>query len=177
MRTAGIFTLYRARIVWLVLLVFGNLLSGFGIAYFEDTIAAHIALIFFLPLLIASGGNAGSQAATLMVRALATGDVRSRDWSRMLGREFLVAGLLGISMALAVSGIGIFRGGPEIAMVVASSMIIIVLVGSLIGMSLPFVLSRFNMDPAVPSAPLVTSIADATGVVIYFSIASFVLFT
>ena len=87
-RSAGIFTLYRARIVWLVLLVFGNLLSGFGIAYFEDIIAAHIALIFFLPLLIASGGNAGAQAATLMVRALATGEVRSRDWGRMLGREF-----------------------------------------------------------------------------------------
>lgn len=175
-RTAGIFTLYRARIVWLILLVFGNLLSGFGIAYFEDTIAAHIALIFFLPLLIASGGNAGAQAATLMVRALATGDVRSRDWSRMLGREFLVAAALGATMAIAVSGIGIFRGGPEIALVVASSMIIIVLVGSLIGMSLPFVLSRFNMDPATASAPLVTSIADATGVVIYFSIASMVLF-
>jgi magnesium transporter len=176
-RTAGIFTLYRARIVWLILLVFGNLLSGFGIAYFENIIAAHIALIFFLPLLIASGGNAGAQASTLMVRALATGDVRSRDWGRMLGREFLVAAALGLTMALAVSGIGIFRGGTDIAMIVAMSMIIIVLVGSLIGMSLPFVLSRFNMDPATASAPLVTSIADATGVVIYFSIASMVLFT
>lgn len=175
-RTAGIFTLYRARIVWLILLVFGNLLSGFGIAYFENIIAAHIALIFFLPLLIASGGNAGAQASTLMVRALATGDVRSRDWGRMLGREFLVAAALGLTMALAVSGIGIFRGGTDIAMIVAMSMIIIVLVGSLIGMSLPFVLSRFNMDPATASAPLVTSIADATGVVIYFSIASMVLF-
>jgi magnesium transporter len=175
-RSAGIFTLYRARIVWLVLLVFGNLLSGFGIAYFEDTIAAHIALIFFLPLLIASGGNAGAQAATLMVRALATGEVRSRDWGRMLGREFLVAAALGITMALAVSGIGVFRGGTDIALVVASSMIIIVLVGSLIGMSLPFVLSRLNLDPATASAPLVTSIADATGVVIYFTIASVVLF-
>jgi len=175
-RSAGIFTLYRARIVWLVLLVFGNLLSGFGIAYFEDIIAAHIALIFFLPLLIASGGNAGAQAATLMVRALATGEVRSRDWGRMLGREFLVAAALGVTMALAVSGIGVFRGGPDIAMVVASSMIIIVLVGSLIGMSLPFVLSRLKLDPATASAPLVTSIADATGVVIYFTIATFVLF-
>jgi len=175
-RSAGIFTLYRARIVWLVLLVFGNLLSGFGIAYFEDIIAAHIALIFFLPLLIASGGNAGAQAATLMVRALATGEVRSRDWGRMLGREFLVAAALGLTMALAVSGIGVFRGGTDIAMVVASSMIIIVLVGSLIGMSLPFVLSRLKLDPATASAPLVTSIADATGVVIYFTIASFVLF-
>jgi magnesium transporter len=176
-RRAGITMLYRARIGWLVLLVFGNLLSGFGIAYFEDTIAAHLALIFFLPLLIASGGNAGSQASTLMVRAMATGDVRSKDWARLLGREALVSLLLGVSMALAVSGIGFFRGGPEIAAVVAMSMVCIVIVGSLIGMSLPFILSRFNLDPATASAPLVTSIADATGVVIYFSIATVVLFT
>lgn len=176
-RRASIPTLYRARISWLVLLVFGNLLSGFGIAYFEDTIAAHIVLIFFLPLLIASGGNAGSQASTLMVRAMATGDVRSKDWAKLLGREALVSMLLGLSMALAVSGLGFFRGGPEIALVVALSMVLIVVVGSLIGMSLPFILSRFNLDPATASAPLVTSIADATGVVIYFTIASVVLFT
>ncbi len=176
LRSAGMVTLYRARIFWLLLLVFGNLLSGVGIAYFEDTIAAHLALIFFLPLLIASGGNAGSQASTLMVRAMATGDVRSRDWGRMLGREALVAGMLGASMALAVSGIGLFRGGPDIALVVALSMIVIVVTGSLIGMSLPFILSRFNMDPATASAPLVTSIADAAGVVIYFSIATMILF-
>jgi magnesium transporter len=84
---ATIVMLYRARIVWLVLLVFGNIFSGAGIAYFEDTIAAHLALMFFLPMLIASGGNAGSQAATLMVRALATGDVEFRDWGYLLMRE------------------------------------------------------------------------------------------
>lgn len=172
-RTAGLVTLYRARIVWLVVLVFGNLLSGLGIAYYEDTIAAHLALVFFLPLLIASGGNAGAQAATLMVRALATGDVRPKDWGLMLGREFLVAAALGLTMAAAVSGIGFFRGGPDIAGVVAASMIIIVIIGSIIGMSLPFILSRLRLDPATASAPLVTSIADATGVVIYFAIATF----
>ncbi|MFN3686247.1 magnesium transporter [Salinarimonas sp.] len=174
-REASIFMLYRLRIVWLVVLVFGNIFSGAGIAAFEETIEAYVALVFFLPLLIDSGGNAGSQAATLMVRGLATGDVRMRDWSRMIGREVLVAGLLGLTMALAVSVIGVFRGGPEIALVVASSMVLIVLVGSTIGMSLPFLLSRLKLDPAAASAPLITSIADAAGVIIYFSIATTVL--
>ena len=175
MLDAGVGLLYRKRIPWLVILVFGNIFSGAGIAYFEDTIAAHIALVFFLPLLVDSGGNAGSQSATLMVRALATGDVRMGDWGKMLGREVFVAGLLGLTMALAVSGIGIVRGGPEIAMVVSITMVLIVLVGSLIGMSLPFLLSKFKMDPAAASAPLITSLADAIGVVIYFAMATWLL--
>ena len=150
--------------------------SGAGIAYFEDTIAANIALLFFLPLLIASGGNAGAQAATLMVRAIATGDVRTKDWGRMLGRETLVALLLGLTMAVAIYGIGAWRGGIEIAWVVSASMILIVLAGSLIGMTLPFVLTRLKLDPATASGPLVTSICDIVGVVIYFSIARMVLF-
>ena len=163
-RSAGIWLLYRMRFVWLVLLVFGNIFSGAGIAYFEETIEAYVALVFFLPLLIDSGGNAGSQAVTLMVRGLATGDVEMRDWGRIIGREVLVALLLGLSMAAAVSFIGIFRGGPEIAMVVSMSMVLIVMVGSTIGMSLPFILHRLGWDPATASAPLVTSIADAGGV-------------
>lgn len=173
--TASVPMLYRARIVWLMLLVFGNIFSGAGIAHFEDTIAAHLALMFFLPILIASGGNAGSQSATLMVRALATGEIGMSDWGRVLGRELVVAVLLGLSMAAAIAIIGVVRGGREIALVIALSMILIVIVGSLIGMVLPFLLSRFNMDPATASTPLVTSIADATGVLIYFSIANAIL--
>ncbi|MCC6008098.1 MAG: magnesium transporter [Rhodobacteraceae bacterium] len=175
MLTASVGLLYRKRVAWLVILVFGNIFSGAGIAYFEDTIMAYVALVFFLPLLVDSGGNAGSQSATLMVRALATGDVRLRDWSRMLGREVVVAGLLGLTMALAVSAIGIFRAGPEIALVVSLTMVMIVLMGSIIGMSLPFLLSRFRMDPAAASAPLITSLADAIGVVIYFAMATWLL--
>ncbi|MFN3686389.1 magnesium transporter [Salinarimonas sp.] len=171
-REAGIFLLYRARIVWLILLVFGNILSGAGIAIFEDTIAAYVALVFFLPVLIGSGGNAGSQAATLTVRALATGDVRMKDWGWMIGRELVVALFLGVTMALAISGIGLYRGGAELALVVALAMVSIVVLGSLIGMSLPFVLSKLKMDPATASAPLVTSIADVVGVLIYFTIAT-----
>jgi magnesium transporter len=176
LRDASVFMLYRARIVWLVVLVFGNIFSGAGIAYFEDTISAYVALVFFLPLLIDSGGNAGSQSATLMVRSLATGDVQLADWGRMMGREVAVAALMGLTMALAVSLIGVVRAGPEIAVVVALSMVVIVIVGSVIGMTLPFILTRLNLDPATASAPLVTSIADAAGVLIYFTIATAFLF-
>jgi magnesium transporter len=175
MLQASVGLLYRKRVPWLVILVFGNVFSGAGIAYFEDTITAYVALVFFLPLLIDSSGNAGSQSATMMVRALATGDLRLGDWSRMLGRETLVAGALGLTMALAVSGLGIIRGGPDIALVVSLTMVLVVLLGSVIGMSLPFLLSRFRLDPAAASAPLVTSIADAAGVVIYFAMASWLL--
>lgn len=170
-----LWSLYRKRVFWLVLLVFANLFSGAGIAYFEDTIAAQVALVFFLPLLIGSGGNAGAQAATLMVRGMATGDVGVKDWSKMLGRELLVAGSLGLTMAIAVAPIGIFRGGEAVAIIVALSMVTIVLFGSLIGMCLPFVLERFKVDPATASAPLVTTLIDATGVLIYFSIATAIL--
>jgi magnesium transporter len=171
---APVWMLYRARVLWLVVLVFGNIFSGAGIAAFEDMIAANVELVFFLPLLIDSGGNAGSQAATLMVRALATGDVRMRDYGKLIGREALVAGLLGLTMALAVSVIGVVRAGPEVAAVVAASMVLIVIVGSTIGMSLPFLLSRLGRDPATASAPLITSIADAAGVLIYFGLAFYV---
>jgi len=167
--------LYRKRVGWLVFLVFMNIFSGGAAAIFEKTIARYIVLIFFLPLLIDSGGNAGSQAATLMVRALALGDVKLSDWVRLLGKEFAVAGLLGATMGAAVLILGIFRGGPEIAIIVALSMLLIVIVGSIIGMSLPFIFTRLGRDPATASGPLITSICDITGILIYFSIATWLL--
>ena len=173
---ATILMLYRARVFWLVLLVFGNIFSGAGIAHFEDVIAVHMALLFFLPLLIASGGNAGAQASTLTVRAMATGEVQLRHWGRLLGREVIVAGLLGLTMAVAIYGIGAWRGGIDIALVVSIAMIVIVVVGSLIGLALPFILTHVGFDPATASGPLVTSIADIAGVLIYFGIAQAFLF-
>jgi magnesium transporter len=174
-RDASLFSLYRARIVWLVLLVFGNIFSGAGISFFENTIAGNLALLFFLPLLIGSGGNAGAQSATLMIRALATGDVRGSDWGAMLGRELLIGLGLGLTMAIAVSGIGVVRAGIDVTLVVGSAMVLIVLMGALIGVSLPFLLSKFDLDPATASGPLVTSIADAAGVLIYFGLAAALL--
>lgn len=174
-REAGIGMLYRSRIVWLAVLVFGNLFSGAGIAFFEETIVTYVSLVFFLPLLIGSSGNAGAQAATIMVRALATGEVVLKDWGNLIGRELFVALALGATMAMAVAPIGFARGGTAIALVVGLTMILVVLIGSLTGMSLPFLLSRLKLDPATASAPLVTTIADALGVIVYFSIASVIL--
>jgi magnesium transporter len=159
-----------------VVLVFMNVLSGAGILVFEETLAATLALAFFLPLLIGSGGNAGSQSATLMIRALAVGDVRASDWLHLLGRELLVALAMGVTMAVAASSVAYFRA-PEVMVVVALTMSIVVVVGSLIGMSLPFILTRLGWDPATASAPLVTSLSDITGVLIYFSIATWLLGT
>jgi magnesium transporter len=172
---ASLTTLYQKRVGWLLLLVFVNIFSAAGIAYFEETIAAAVALVFFLPLLIASAGNAGAQSGTLMVRALATGDVKADEWVRMLGREFAVALALGLTMALAVSFLGIYRGGAPLGIVVATTMIAVVMVGSLVGMLLPIGLGRVGFDPATASTPLVTSIADVLGILIYFSIARAVL--
>ncbi len=170
----GIFNLYKNRIVWLVILVFVNIFSGAAIANFEAVIQSMVSLIFFLPLLIDSGGNAGSQSATLMIRSLAVGDVKISDWYKLIGRELTVSMLLGITMAAAVSVVASYRA-PEIMFVVALSMLITVMVGSLIGLLLPFIFTRLKLDPATASAPLITSIADICGVLIYFSIASWYL--
>lgn len=175
MKDATIGLLYRKRVFWLVLLVFGNLFSGAGIAHFEDIIAANLVLVFFLPLLVDSGGNAGSQSSTLMVRAMATGEVVMKDWFKLLGRESLVALLLGCTMASAVALLGYIRGDSMVALVLALSMVTIVMVGCVIGMSLPFVLSKFKLDPASASAPLITSVCDAAGVIVYLYIASLLL--
>jgi magnesium transporter len=171
--------LYRKRIGWLMILVLVNLVSGLAIAMYETAIEAVIALVFFLPLIIASSGNAGSQSATLMVRALATGDVEVKDWLGLWGKEFAVALGLGLTMGVAVSLIGIWRGGPELgmqlAMIVGLAMLAVVIMGAMLGMLLPFVLQRLNMDPATASTPLITSVADVVGILIYFSIASAIL--
>jgi magnesium transporter len=172
LKDVSIRVLYRKRVFWLVFLVFGNLLSGIGISHFEEVIAANLVLVFFLPLLVDSGGNAGSQSATLMVRALATGDVVMRDWFSLLGREAMVALLLGGTMAVAISIIGYIRGDEVVSLVLALSMMSVVMIGCVIGMSLPFVLNKLGFDPATASAPLITSVCDASGVIIYLFIAS-----
>ena len=151
-----------------------NIFSSAAIAHFQTTIQSVISLLFFLPLLIASGGNAGAQAATLTIRSLAVGDVESKDWLHLVGKEFLVSLLLGITMALGVSLIASFRA-PDVIAVVAITMTLTVMVGSLIGLLLPFIFTRLKMDPASASAPLITSVADISGVLIYFTVARWIL--
>ena len=169
--TARPFYLYRKRIGWLFALVFVNVFSGAALASFESVISSVVSLVFFLPLLIDSGGNAGSQSATLMIRSLAIGDVKTSDWYKLIFKEILVSLLLGLTMAVGVIAITSFRA-PEIMLVVALTMILIVLIGSLTGMLLPFIFTKLKLDPATASAPLITSISDIFGVIIYFSVAS-----
>jgi magnesium transporter len=174
LRDATVGFLYRRRIVWLLALVFVNVFSGAALQGFEETLQASIALVFFLPLLIAGGGNAGSQSATLVIRALATGDVHAGDWAWLLGRELALALIIGATMALGVALVSAWRA-PEVMLVVSLAMTSIVLVGSTIGIVLPFAFSRLGIDPATASAPLVTSLADITGVIIYLALATWLL--
>ncbi|MEW5745396.1 MAG: magnesium transporter [Nitrospirota bacterium] len=174
-RESNIWSLYRKRIGWLAGLVLVNLVSAGVIAAYEETLAASIALAFFIPLLIASGGNAGAQSATLMIRAIATGDVTMKHWLWAVGREVGIGVILGITMGLAAWAIGFVRGGVEIAAVVALSMVAIVAVTNLIGVVLPFLLVQLRLDPAVASNPLITSVADVAGLLIYFSVATRIL--
>lgn len=174
-KDASHFAIYRSRINWLVLLVFANIFSGAGIAYYEDTIQMYGALLFFLPLLIASGGNTGAQAATLVVRGIATGEITGKDWHKVFVKESIVSLGLGVTMALSIAVVGYWRVGFDIIQVVAISMLCIVIVGSLIGVLLPFLLNRLGWDPATASSPLVTTLADTLGVLIYFGIATSLL--
>ncbi len=167
--------LYRRRVGWLVVLVFVNLVSSGVIAAYEETLQAAIALAFFLPLLIDSGGNTGSQAATLIVRALATGEIGVGQWLRVVVKELAVGAALGATMAAASFALGAFRGGVEVGLIVGISMLGIVILTNLIGVLLPFVLTRLRFDPAVASSPLITTVADAAGLFLYFTIATWVI--
>ncbi len=171
---ARIFDLYKNRVIWLVALVFMNIFSGAALSHFENIIQGTVALVFFLPLLIDSGGNAGSQTATLMIRSIAMGDVKMSDWYKLIGRELVVSLILGITMSVAVAILASFRS-PQIVYVVATTMVIIVLWGSIVGLLLPFIFTKLKIDPATASAPLITTICDISGVLIYFSVATIML--
>jgi magnesium transporter len=176
--------LVRKRASWLVILFLGELLTATAMGFFEHEIARAVVLALFVPLIISSGGNSGSQAATLIIRALALGEVRLRDWGMVMRRE-LAAGL---ALGLLLGSIGFVRialwsqfspiYGPHwglVGLTVGLSLVGIVLWGTLSGSMLPFVLQRLGFDPAASSAPFVATLVDVTGLVIYFSVAVVVL--
>lgn len=171
----GILSLYRKRIGWLVALVFVNILSLQILASYQQILASSLVLTFFIPLLIGSGGNCGAQSATLLVRALATGDVDTHQWKQTFLKEMGVGIILGVTMGLAGALLGFVRGGLEIAAVIGLSMIGILIAANIIGMILPFILTRAGLDPAVASNPLITSLTDAAGLLIYLSISTWIL--
>ncbi len=171
----------RKRVGWLILLFLGQMFTVTAMAGFEDTLAQAAVLALFIPMIISSGGNSGSQAATLIIRAISTDDIKLTDWLGVLKRElmsgFMLGTILGIMGTVVISTWMVFRGEPMSyavflqALTVGSSLIGVVLFGNLSGSMLPFIMSKLGLDPAVTSAPFVATLVDVTGIVIYFSIA------
>lgn len=177
----SVFEMVKKRIGWLAFLFVGQLFTTTAMGAYESVIANAVFLSLFIPMIISSGGNSGSQAATLIIRALSTDDIDMNEWLKVLGRELLSGLMLGGIMAvigfLVILGWGYLVSDAftqELvlsAMVVGLSLIGVVLWGNLSGSMLPFVLSKMGLDPAVTSAPFVSTLSDVTGIIIYFSIA------
>jgi magnesium transporter len=174
----------RKRASWLVILFLGEMLTATAMGFFEAQIARAVVLALFVPLIISSGGNSGSQAATLVIRAMALGEVTLRDWWRVMRREVLS----GLALGTILGTIGFLRitlwsafsnlYGEHwllVALTVGVALIGIVLWGTLAGSMLPFVLRRLGIDPATSSAPFVATLVDVTGLVIYFTVAMIIL--
>jgi magnesium transporter len=174
----------RKRGVWLVVLFLSEMLTTVAMTHYQDEVARAVVLATFIPLMISSGGNTGSQASTLVIRAMALGEVRLRDWWRVVRREFFS----GLTLGLILAPIGVIRVlvwesvfhtyGPHagaLAVTVGISLVGVVMWGTLVGSMLPFLLRRLKFDPASASAPFVATLVDVTGLVIYFTTAQLIL--
>ena len=173
----GVLSLYQKRVTWLIILVILNIVTAGVIGIFDQNLATYTVLISFMPMMLGTGGNTGSQASTLIIRALTIGDLDySRFWPTFF-KEILLGMLLGVTLGVVASIISFLRVGIsfKVPLVVALSMMTIVLSANLIGVVLPFVLSKLKVDPAVASGPLITTLIDALGLFIYFSFAMLIL--
>jgi magnesium transporter len=182
--TIPIFSMVRKRAVWLTILFVSQVLTAIAMGYFEDQLNKAVVLAIFIPLVISSGGNSGSQAATLVIRAMAVGDVTLSDWWFIMKREIIA----GLSLGATLGSIGFIQviilsnfitelqsHLILLGLTVAFSLILIVLWGTLSGSMLPIILKRLGADPATSSAPLVATMVDVTGLIIYFSVSILIL--
>jgi magnesium transporter len=183
--SVGFWTMVRKRGGWLSALFLGEMLTATAMSYFENEIAKAVVLALFVPLIISSGGNSGSQATSLIIRSLALQELKLRDWFRVFRRELFS----GLALGVVLGTIGFFRivlwqhlhftnYGPHYLLVsatVGGSLIGVVTFGSTSGSMLPFILRRFGFDPATSSAPFVATLVDVTGLLIYFSVAAIIL--
>jgi magnesium transporter len=177
-------TLIRKRAGWLIVLFVGEMFTASAMSHFEDEIQKAVVLALFVPLIISSGGNSGSQASTLVIRALAVGEIRTRDWFQILRRELVAGGTLGIILGL----VGFLRVvlwsqfssvyGPHwlaLAFTVFFALMGVVTLGTVAGSMLPLALKRLRLDPATSSAPFVATLVDVAGLVLYFTVAMLLL--
>jgi magnesium transporter len=180
----SVIRMVRKRVFWLTILFVAQVLTAIAMGYFEDQLARAVVLSIFIPLVISSGGNSGAQAATLVIRALALGEVTLIDWWIIMRREimsgFLLGCILGIIGFIEVQILAQFIEALEphsilVGITVGLALIGIVLWGTLAGSMLPFLLKKLGLDPATSSAPLVATIVDVTGLVIYFSVSILIL--
>lgn len=172
----GLWTMIRSRASWLILLFVSEFFTGNALRHYTSALEHALTLVFFIPLIMSSGGNSGSQSSTLVTRGLAMGDIRVRDFMRVGGRELLSGVLLGIILGI----IGFIRAltwhSPlTVAATVGLSLMGVVTAGCLIGSLMPLVLKRFGVDPAISSSPFIATFIDVTGIVIYFTIAKAIL--
>jgi magnesium transporter len=186
----SLWQMVRKRAGWLIILFLGEMLTATAMANYQQELAKALVLALFLPLIISSGGNSGSQASTLMIRAMALGEVTLRDWWHVMRREIQA----GLALGLILGVIGTIRVGfwavvderyfhhqpygedwPLVALTVGIALVGVVLWGTLSGSMLPFLLRRVGADPAASSAPFVATLVDVTGLIIYFSIALLIM--
>jgi len=180
----GFLAMIRKRAGWLVILFLGEMLTASAMTHYEHQIEEAVVLALFIPLLISSGGNTGSQATTLIIRAMALGELRLRDWWRVIGRELAAGIVLGCLLgAIGFARILIWQAVAKtygehyilVGLTIALSLLGIVTFGTIAGSMLPFILRRCGFDPASASAPFVATLVDVTGIIIYFNVAKLIL--
>lgn len=182
---SSLLELVQKRAGWLVILFFGEMLTASAMGFFEGEIEKAVVLALFVPLIISSGGNSGSQAASLIIRAMALKELKLKDWWYVMKRELFsgfvlgaILGTIGFGRIFLWQWLGFYNYGEfwlYIALSVSVSLVFIVLWGTLSGSLIPFILRKVNLDPATASAPFVATLVDVTGIIIYFSIATFFL--
>ena len=166
----------RKRAGWLALLFVTETLTGSVLRLFEHELAAVVSLAFFIPLLIGTGGNAGSQTTSTIIRAIATGDIRFRDGMRVLWHELRIGMLLGVAMAVIGFGRALLWGtGQNVALAVSAALLMVVTWANIMGSVLPLLATRLRIDPAIVSGPFMSTLVDATGLLIYLSVAKVIL--
>jgi magnesium transporter len=164
------------RAPWLLVLFVGGFLTTQTMQAFEHELSVMTQLSFYLPLLVSAGGNSGSQSSTLVIRALAVGDIREADWMRVLSKEGLQGATLGLMLAVLGVGRALIAGdSPEFAGLVGATIIVIVVMGCIIGAMTPLLLSRLKIDPATSSTPFIATLVDVAGIVVYLSLARLLL--
>jgi magnesium transporter len=175
--SASIFKLYFKRIPWLMAMVFANFITASVISHYDYVTVALVSLVAFIPLLTGTGGNSGTQSATLIIRGIATDDIRYNDWLKVFRKELIVGLLLGLSLAVVAFLRGFLEAddGMQIAWIISVSLIVLILWANIVGSLLPILLHKLNLDPAVISGPLITTLVDVSGLLIYFNLAIYMM--